>query len=606
MERCTSLSPIALQTFCWYFVLYMNEGCAKWSLSCRKMESQSQKTLTHMPCFQYPVLQPPDTIWFEAQLHSRRWRLLSQFSFGFFIPSTERLLLLLLLVLLLLLHDGGAIGSCKGIFGMKRLMPLACKGKWDTDRVDKGEIGPHNRMPYRNECGNPVDGAPQKETVAFHEGATPTGFGLSKQSGRLRSSNPKITHKKKAKQWRKCHSMQPHCLIGSSQKRRAVQTLRHHHVVSLAVSVMCLMLKYMETSKVQIQIKNWIWSACLGILFMFTVCGHIVAHFDMVAELARIKVHKIRRIIRTLMKTIITSSSGETKKFKWDYHLKEGADVNMFAHDHRVPCVPQPTSFDGIQPSFLEWSEEEVIAYLAVTDYQEFIIPLLSAAAASKMSLRKTLCSKGSCQRTWRQLTKSLRIRSRKSKTERKLKQRTKLRRFKISQKRSRRFKENFRTSKQNWSRRNQLCSRRISFSGIPCFMRHQVTQMSWSGGAWERQIQIQAQSLDWNLATNINSFCGFSENANSVTPQADQVTCGVECREVKGRQFSNTITGWNSSQSMERSGQRRSQTLSRSPLLFRMSKGNLLSLSMSILVIPQHGLKFMHFWSTTSTMQFR
>ena len=43
---------------------------------------------------------------------------------------------------------------------------------------------------------------------------------------------------------------------------------------------MCLMLKRMETSKVQIQIKNQIWSSCFVVLVMFTFCGHIVKHFD--------------------------------------------------------------------------------------------------------------------------------------------------------------------------------------------------------------------------------------------------------------------------------------------------------------------------------------
>ena len=62
---------------------------------------------------------------------------------------------------------------------------------------------------------------------------------------------------------------------------------------------------------------------------------------------------------------------------------KEGAEANMFAHDRRLnPRVPQPTSFDGVKPSFMEWSDE-VIAFLAVTDYQEFIL-LLTAAASSK------------------------------------------------------------------------------------------------------------------------------------------------------------------------------------------------------------------------------
>ena len=94
-----------------------------------------------------------------------------------------------------------------------------------------------------------------------------------------------------------------------------------------------------------------------------------------------------------MTKTTITSLSGEERKFKWDFHLQDGVDINMFAHDHRAPRVSQPTSFDGVKPSFLEWSEE-VIAYLAVTDYHEFI-PLLSAAAASKDIIEKDVMFKG-------------------------------------------------------------------------------------------------------------------------------------------------------------------------------------------------------------------
>ena len=148
---------------------------------------------------------------------------------------------------------------------------------------------------------------------------------------------------------------------------------------------MRLMLKCMQTSKVQIQAHALVWSvsfpAILVILVMFTFREHLVISFDMVAERVRTKVQEIKKRIRSMTKTTVTSSSGEERKFKWDFHLQEGADINMFAHDHRVPRAPQPTSFDGVKPSLLEWSEE-VTAYLAVTDYYE-LIPLLSAAAAA-------------------------------------------------------------------------------------------------------------------------------------------------------------------------------------------------------------------------------
>ena len=58
----------------------------------------------------------------------------------------------------------------------------------------------------------------------------------------------------------------------------------HHHVVSLAVIVMRLMLKCMQTSKVQIQAHTLVWSvsfpAILVLLVMFTFCEHLVISFD--------------------------------------------------------------------------------------------------------------------------------------------------------------------------------------------------------------------------------------------------------------------------------------------------------------------------------------
>ena len=145
------------------------------------------------------------------------------------------------------------------------------------------------------------------------------------------------------------------------------------------------------TSKIEIQVHTLVWSVSFLVLVMFTFCGHFVSSFE-VAEQVRTKVQKIRKTIRSTTETT-ASSSGERKRFKWNLNLQEGADINMFDHDHRIPRVPQPTSFDGVKPSFLEWSEE-VIAYLAVTDYHEFI-PLLSAAAASKDVIEKDVMFKG-------------------------------------------------------------------------------------------------------------------------------------------------------------------------------------------------------------------
>ena len=87
-------------------------------------------------------------------------------------------------------------------------------------------------------------------------------------------------------------------------------------------------------------------------------------------------------------RTTVASLSGERRRANWDLHLKRRAEVNMFSHDHRLhPRVPQPTSFDGVKPSFVEWSQE-VITFLAVTDYHELIL-LLSAGLKENLEPKK-------------------------------------------------------------------------------------------------------------------------------------------------------------------------------------------------------------------------
>ena len=295
-------------------------------------------------------------------------------------------------------------------------------------------------------------------------------------------------------------------------------------MVSLAVSVMCLMLKCMEASKVQIQINNQIWSSCLLVLVMFTVCGHFVTHFDMVAELVRTKVHKIRGIIRSLTKTTITSSSGETKKFTWSHHLKEGADVNVFGNDDRVPRVPQPTSFQGVKPSFLEWSKE-VIAYLAATDNQEFT-PFLAAAAASKNVIEKDVMFKGILSENTETIDKITANQVKKSRVEQKLKPRTKLKKFRISTKRSK-------TSWKSWKSSNQKVGTEEINSAQGGFLpqvhiasRH-IRRPNCHGQENNANVRFRFRRSRWtgNLASNVKSLCGVSENADCVIPQADHVT---------------------------------------------------------------------------------
>ena len=124
---------------------------------------------------------------------------------------------------------------------------------------------------------------------------------------------------------------QPHCLFDTA----SLVQVKKGWLSSNSESSSCrLISRHCHVSHAQmhadfrskIQINNQIWSSCFWrfvILVMLILVGHFVIHFDMVAELVRTKVHKIRRIIRSMTKTTITSSSsGEKRRFKWDFHLQ--------------------------------------------------------------------------------------------------------------------------------------------------------------------------------------------------------------------------------------------------------------------------------------------
>ena len=195
-----------------------------------------------------------------------------------------------------------------------------------------------------------------------------------------------------------------------------------------------------------------------------------------------------------------------------------------------------------------------------------------------KTSSRKMSCSKGSCQRTWIQSTKSQLKEFKKNRTRRRPSMRTNPKTFKTSPKRSMTFRQSSINSTQSWSRKNHLFSKRISFSGTLFFMRLQVTQMSWSGELCELLIQIRGPSPDWRFGVK----CQFTSQDQPKLGQCH--SSNRSCHRWSGMQrsqrmsFSSNITGWNSSQSMRRSVQKRSQTQSRSHSHFRMSRGTLLS----------------------------
>ena len=90
----------------------------------------------------------------------------------------------------------------------------------------------------------------------------------------------------------------------------------------------------------------------------------------------------------------ITSSSGEKEKNLWISKIQEEPDIKMFSNDPKLnPRLPSPTSFDGVKPSYVEWSEE-VLIFLSVTNYQEFV-PILQAVTGHKDIITKKVFIEG-------------------------------------------------------------------------------------------------------------------------------------------------------------------------------------------------------------------
>ena len=66
----------------------------------------------------------------------------------------------------------------------------------------------------------------------------------------------------------------------------------------------------------------------------------------------------------------------------------------MFSNDPKLnPRLPSPTSFDGVKPSYVEWSEE-ILTFLSVTDYQEFV-PIFQAVTGHKDVITKKVFIEG-------------------------------------------------------------------------------------------------------------------------------------------------------------------------------------------------------------------
>ena len=130
--------------------------------------------------------------------------------------------------------------------------------------------------------------------------------------------------------------------------------------------------------------------------------SRFISSFDMVAEQADSGPGSLAtsfcpscQVTTTTVTTArpITSSSGEKVKHLWSQIQKE-LDIKMFSSDPKLnPRLPSPTSFDGVKPSYVEWSEE-ILTFLSVTDYQEFV-PILQAVTGHKDVITKKVFIEG-------------------------------------------------------------------------------------------------------------------------------------------------------------------------------------------------------------------
>ena len=126
----------------------------------------------------------------------------------------------------------------------------------------------------------------------------------------------------------------------------------------------------------------------------------LFSHFDMVAEQVRKTIIWRIQLVRQLVAQRLTHHRWRSRHhqeskggFKWNFHQRRSRCQYVRSWSTPQSKSTSINSFNGVKPSLVEWSEE-VIAFLAGTDYQEFIL-LLTAAASSKDVIRADIMFTG-------------------------------------------------------------------------------------------------------------------------------------------------------------------------------------------------------------------
>ena len=240
--------------------------------------------------------------------------------------------------------------------------------------------------------------------------------------------------------------------------------------------------------------------------------------------------------------------------------ISKKTKTNTFSHDHRLnPRIPRPTSFNGVKPSFMEWSEE-VIAFLAVTDNQEFI-PLVAAAFSSKDVIERNVIFKWYSFRLHGRGQEKKR-RSVNKEADKTFRLKTNLKKFGISQKTFNRLWQKSQTQGQIGAENSTLI--KVNFLCVTYFfMRLQEAQTSWSEEPCGLQTHIQTQSLDWRSGvTWLINLQGHQKPRRSL---CSSKSCHLLSGMWRSQRvsFGGTIIGWSSSQNTKRSVAKRSRTQS-------------------------------------------
>ena len=198
-----------------------------------------------------------------------------------------------------------------------------------------------------------------------------------------------------------------------------------------------------------------------------------------------------------------------------EFHLKEGAEINMFVHDHRLnPKVPQPISFDGVKFMLLftaAASSKDVIMFTGVLSD---LVEHQKREADNIQTQSENMPDEGN------DLTAEMST-----------------------------LKNQF---KADFLRYTLL----HATSGDPNVMVGRIMKTSNSDSGAVTGLEI------WRHMT---SFRMIRKNQDGIIAQADHVTCRVECLKIKG--CHSTVLSM-----------KEFQTQSRSPWQFRKSEAILLS----------------------------